>query len=301
MVDLTILIMTFNEKIHIERCIRSVMGLTDKIIIIDSFSTDHTVPIAQALGVKVVQRTWKNQADQFQWGLEQFGSQTEWIMRMDADEYLEPDLITELQEKLPALEPGIDGIHIKRKVFFEGKWIRFGGSYPQTLLRIWRKGKGRCEQRWMDEHMVLPPSSKTVTAKGHIVDDNLKGITFWTEKHNIYASREAADLLNRKYALFSQDTNLTGNLDSQAKRKRFVKEKGYSRLPTGWRAFAYFCYRYFLLLGFLDGRKGFSWHFLQGWWYRYLVDVKIREIEERCSGDPEKIRELLKDQHGVLV
>lgn len=301
MVDLTILIMTRNEEIHIERCITSISALSNKIIVIDSGSTDGTVEIAQSLGAQVGRHAWKNQADQFQWGLDQFGDQTEWIMRMDADEYLEPDLTKELQGILSSPETQIDGIYIRRKVFFEGKWIRFGGSYPQILMRVWRKGKAHCEQRWMDEHMILQPSARTITARGHIVDDNLKGITYWTEKHNNYASREAVDLLNRKYKLFPTDTDLTDNLDTQAKRKRFIKEKAYSKLPTGTRAFLYFCYRYILLLGFLDGRKGYTWHFLQGWWYRYLVDVKIREIEERCAGDPEKMRELLKQQHGVTV
>jgi glycosyltransferase involved in cell wall biosynthesis len=301
MVDLTILIMTLNEKIHIERCIRSLSPLTNKIIVIDSGSSDSTVEIAQSLGAHVVHHTWKNQADQFQWGLDQYGGQSEWIMRMDADEYLEPELIRELQIILSKPDIDIDGIYIRRKVFFEGQWIRYGGSYPQTLMRVWRKGKARCEQRWMDEHMVLPATAKTVNVRGHIIDDNLKGTTFWTEKHNQYASREAADLLNRKYNLFAADSDLTEHIDSQAKRKRFIKEQAYAKLPTGTRAFLYFCYRFYFLLGFLDGRKGYTWHFLQGWWYRYLVDVKIREIEERCSGDPEKIRELLRDQHGVEI
>jgi hypothetical protein len=222
-------------------------------------------------------------------------------MRMDADEYLEPEAQEELRERLATVPEEVSGVYVKRKVFFEGQWIRHGGFYPHILLRLWRAPMGRIEQRWMDEHIVLPPGSKTIMLKAHLVDDNLKGLTFWTDKHNRYASREAADLLGSKYHLFEMDDSLKGMDDPQAKRKRVIKERVYSKLPPGLRAFLYFLYRYFLLLGFLDGRKGFSWHFMQAFWYRLLVDMKIMEIEERSQGDIAKMRQVLRDEHGVSL
>lgn len=300
-VGLNVVILTHNEEIHIERCIRSLLPIASKIFIVDSFSTDRTVEIARSLGAVVEQRKWKNYADQFQWGLDNCGTDAEWVMRMDADEYLEPELQHELVRILPNMSVETGGIYIRRKVFFYGKWIRHGGFYPHILLRIWRNGKGRIEQRWMDEHIVLPSDAKTIMVKGHLVDDNLKGITFWINKHNSYASREMVDLLNNKYALLEKDESLKSVDDPQAKWKRLMKDKVYSRLPVGLRAAVYFFYRYFFRLGFLDGSKGFLWHFMQGFWYRLLVDIKIMEMEERCGGDVEKIKLVLREEHGIRL
>ena len=301
LMSFTAIILTFNEEQHVVRCIKSLNSVAGYMVVLDSFSADQTIVNARALGASVIQRPWKNYADQFQWALDTLNVETPWIMRMDADEYLEPELQSEILEILPTVPDDVDGIYIKRKVFFQGQWIRHGGFYPQTLLRIWRAGKGRIEQRWMDEHIVLQPGAKTITLKGHLVDDNLKGMTFWINKHNGYASREAVDLLNHKYPLFQQDDSIKKNDDPQAKWKRIVKEQIYSKLPAGLRAFLYFIYRYFFLLGFLDGKKGFIWHFMQGFWYRLLVDVKIMEIEERAQGDVEKIRQILRDEHGISL
>ena len=299
--ELTVIVLTYNEQIHIERCLRSVKPIASRLFVVDSFSTDKTVEIARSLGAEVVQRKWKNYADQFQWAIEQCAPVSTWLMRMDADEYLEQETQEELQKLLLEIPGDIDGIYLKRKVLFEGQWIRHGGFYPHILLRLWRSGKGFIEQRWMDEHIILPPGAKTMLLKGHLVDDNLKGITFWINKHNSYASREAVDLLNNKYLLFGKDETLKLMNDPQARSKRVIKDRVYSRLPAGLRAFFYFIYRYIILFGFLDGRKGFLWHFLQGFWYRLLADVKIMEIEERSHGDALKIRQILRDEHGISL
>ncbi len=300
MPDVFVIILTYNEERHIERCIRSLSGIADKIFIVDSFSTDQTVEIARSLGAVVSQRKWKTYADQFQWAIENCGEKSDWLMRMDADEYLEPGLMGEIQRRLPEIPPDVSGLYIRRKVFFMGKWIRHGGFYPHTLLRIWRTGQGRIEQRWMDEHIVLPPAAKTITLKEHLVDDNQKGITFWTDKHNRYASREMADILVHKYFPGYGDYALREmNTDPQARWKRILKEDVYAKLPAGFRAALYFLYRYIFRLGFLDGGKGFIWHFLQGFWVRLLTDVKIMEMESRCKGDLELMKKILKEEHGI--
>lgn len=300
-VELIVVILTCNEEIHIERCIRSLSSVASKIFIVDSFSSDRTVEIARSLGAVVSQRKWLNYADQFQWGLDNCGGDAAWVMRMDADEYLESDLQLELIELLTKISADVDGIYIRRKVLFYRKWIRHGGFYPHTLLRIWRNGVGRIEQRWMDEHIILPAESKTLMVKGHLVDENLKGITFWIAKHNSYASREMVDLLNNKYSIFPKDESLKAVNDPQAKWKRLLKDKVYSRLPGGLRVAMYFFYRYVFRFGFLDGSKGFLWHFMQGFWYRLLVDIKIMEIEDKCGGDVEKIKQMLSNEHGIRL
>jgi hypothetical protein len=201
---------------------------------------------------------------------------------MDADEYLEPKLIEEINHNITKMPEDTTGIYIRRKVIFKKKWIRYGGFYPHTLMRIWRIGVGSIEQRWMDEHIVLS-EGKTTILKEHIVDENLNSINWWVNKHNSYAIREMIDLLNIKYHFLDTDLRLTQNESSQAKRKRILKEKVYSNISPGLRATCYFLYRYVVRFGFLDGYKGFIFHFMQGYWYRLLVDVNVMEFEDKLQ------------------
>ncbi|MGX5818956.1 glycosyltransferase family 2 protein [Chitinophaga lutea] len=293
-------ILTYNESKHLARCLESVRQVSDDIYIIDAFSTDDTLAIAERYGAKVRQRKWLNYADQFQWALDHCGISTPWIMRMDADEYLEPALIREINETQPPA--AVSGIYIRRKVLFKGKWIRHGGFYPHTLLRIWRNAAGSIEQRWMDEHIVLS-GGNTMMLKEHLVDHNLNSIHWWVNKHNNYAIREMVDLLNIKYGFLDADNRLLGADSSQARRKRFLKEKVYASLSPGMRASMYFCFRYFLRLGFLDGYRGFIFHFMQGYWYRLLVDVNVKEFEAKLNGDTsrERLVELLRTDYNIAI
>jgi len=292
---ISVIILTFNEEKHIERCIRSLLPLNGKIFIVDSFSTDKTVEIAESLGAIIHTNPWKNYAEQFQWGLDNCPIDTAWVMRMDADEYVEPDLIKEVAERLSFINSDVKGIYIRRKYFFLGQWIKHGSVYPLNLLRIWRVNEGKIEERWMDEHIVLNGSGKTIQFDGHIVDDNLNNTRWWTEKHNKYADREMIDILDKKYDLFNYENVLKEkSKSSQAKIKRQIKEGIYNRLPIFVRPFLYFIYRYFLRFGFLDGKKGFAFHFMQGYWYRSLVDLRVFEAEEVLKGTKDNKDRILK-------
>jgi glycosyltransferase involved in cell wall biosynthesis len=278
--NLSVVILTFNEEIHIKRCIESLLPIAKNIFIVDSYSNDKTIEICESLGAKIYQRKWKNYADQFQWGLDNCPIDTEWVMRMDADEYIEADLVTELPGALRNPVSDLTGFYIRRKYFFLGQWIKKGAVYPLNLLRVWRVGMGRIENRWMDEHIVLNSSARTSQLNGHIVDDNLNNTRWWTDKHNNYADREMIDILDKKYKLFPHDDALKGvDEQSQAKLKRMVKEGVYNKLPIFVRPMLYFLYRYFIRLGFLDGVRGFAFHFFQGYWYRSLVDLRVYEAE----------------------
>jgi glycosyltransferase involved in cell wall biosynthesis len=294
--DISVIILTHNEALHIERCINNLQPIAQQIFIVDSFSTDNTVQIAESLGAKVFQRPWKNYADQFQWGLDNCPVQTGWVMRMDADEYLEPPLVEEIISKFQELPGDINGIYLKRKHHFLGRWIKHGDRYPLVLLRIWKTGQAHIENRWMDEHIVLD-SENSVTFKGDFVDDNINTVEWFIEKHNRYASREMVDILNHKHQLFARDESIDDAQTGQAKIKRFVKESLYNKLPLFVRPVLYFFYRYILRLGFLDGAEGFAYHFMQGLWYRCLVDLKCLEAERVLIGaksKEEKIARLVK-------
>lgn len=308
MVDLTVIILTKNEEKNIRKCIESFRGVARRFVIVDSFSTDATEAICkeldeelQKMGGKVdfYQNPWVNYATQLNWGIDHTNITTTWSMRMDADEELLPELAKEIDEKLEnsaVVDESINGIILRRRLIFMGRWIRHGGRYPELLLRIWRTGMARCEQKAMDEHMLLA-SGKTLNFNNDLQDNNQKDLAWWTAKHNWYSSREVLDHQEYLESLSEtsgemvnpSDKNSAGamsTMDSggestkQAMQKRKIKNGGYYKLPKYFRAHIYFIYRYYILLGFLDGPEGRIFHFLQAYWYRFLVDAKMYECEK---------------------
>ncbi len=273
------IILTLNEAQHLPRCLASLKGVVDQVLVADCFSTDGTLGIAQEHGAQVLQRAWVNYASQFNWALTQVDKDTDWVLRIDADEYITPELAAEIRARLPSVGHEVDGIFCDRRMTFLGQLIRHGGVFPVRVLRLVRLGRGECENRWMDEHIKV--AGPTLDFNGELIDDNLNSLTWWTDKHNKYASREAVDLLNLEYGFMPHDSVAQLRGGSQAGLKRWLKERVYARLPGGFRAFVYFVYRYVIRLGFLDGQAGTAFHFLQGFWYRYLVDAKVAEVK-RC-------------------
>jgi glycosyltransferase involved in cell wall biosynthesis len=273
---LTVVILTFNEEQHIARAIGSVAPLADRVVVVDSGSTDRTGEIAEGLGALVLENSWVNYGTQFNWALDSLPAGTDWVLRLDADEVVTPELAAEIAGCLPGLPTEVDGVVVSRRMTFLRRPIRHGGVFPVRVLRLFRHGKGRCENRWMDEHIVGP--CRTVDLKGEIIDDNMNPLGWWTDKHNSYASREVVDILNQEYGFMERDTVAALQGGGQAGLKRWVKENLYARAPAGGRAFVYFLYRYVIRLGFLDGREGAAFHVLQGLWYRFLVDAKLQEV-----------------------
>jgi len=270
---LSVIILTRDEEANLPHALESLKPLAPEIFVVDSGSNDRTVEIARAAGCQVFQHRFENYAAQLNWAIDNLPMETSWVMRLDADERLMPELASELSSTLPGLPVDVCGLEIKRRVYFWGRWIRHGGFYPTWLLRVWRRGFGRCEQRWMDEHMLVT-SGRILKLSSDLIDENHKGLTFWTDKHNRYADREVRDLIAMEVASNERPSGQMG-------RRRWFKENLYARLPQFWRAFFYWSYRYFVRLGFLDGTAGFVFHFLQGWWYRALVDAKLYEMRLR--------------------
>lgn len=293
MASISAIVLTYNEELHIKRCIENLKLITDKIFVIDSFSTDSTTNIAKGLGAEVLFNKWENSySKQFNWALKNAPIKTDWVIRIDADEYLDNKLIDEINNKLPKVSDNVSGIEICLERFFLKKKIKFGlGKISQ--IRLFRYGKAICEPRMMDEHMMV--DGEIISFKGKWIDNNLSTLQEWSSKHNKYAIREAIDYLN----LYSDnDVNIKYNYSYNAKNKHKNKTR-YSKMPLFWRAFIYFCIRYFIRGGFLDGKEGFLWHFLQGWWYRTLVDAKIFEIKKRCGNDKDKIKKYIKDNYNI--
>lgn len=269
-ISLTSIILTFNEELHIERCLKNVCPISEKVYVIDCFSKDRTCEIASKFeNVEVVQHEWPgNQAAQFNWFIDNHEIASDWILRLDADEYLSGEAVKEITETLPSLPQDVTGCVMKRDIIFLGRRIKHGKLKTIKLLRIWRTGKGRIENREMDEHAILT-EGRSIELKNWFFDDNLNGIDAWVRKHLDYANRESkSQLLNEAITTEASST------DMGARNKQ--KSRYYS-LPKYWRGFMFFVVRYIFLGGFLDGKQGFVWNFMQCWWYRTLVDVKIEE------------------------
>jgi glycosyltransferase involved in cell wall biosynthesis len=272
--SLTAVILTKNEAIHIGRCISSLERCAERVVVVDSFSTDNTIETARNAGAEVFQNPFRNQADQFNWALDNCKISSTWTMRIDADEYIDAKLADNIIGRLAGLGDEITGVAVMRHICFLGRIIRHGGVSPQQTLKIWRTGLGRIESRWMDEHAVLTKGD-IVTFDGALIDDNRKDIFFWVDKHNRYAIREVIDLMNEEYQFFDEKDLSGTSKEAQLKRRR--KKAIYNRAPLMYRALLLFFYRYIFRLGFLDGREGLSFNLLQTLWYRYLVDVNIIE------------------------
>ena len=295
--SITAIILTYNEEIHIRRCLRSLQGICDEVLIVDSFSSDNTVAIAQQMGARVVQHPWKNYATQLNYGIHECNVASDWLWRIDADEYLEGGLGAAVRAAIETAPDDVNGIYVRKRIDFMGRPLLHGGWYPSYHLKVWRRGHGECENRWMDEHIRIFNGKTVVVNKGNQVDANLNDLGWWTSKHNGYAVREMIDMLLMEYNLDTKGREVTPKLfGTEEQRKRWLKIR-YIKAPLFVRPYINFLYRYVLRGGFLDGREGFIWHSLQGFWYRMLVDTRIFELKKRLNFDDERIRQYVEENY----
>ena len=273
----SVIVLTKDEEANLPHLLASLEGLDHELFVVDSGSTDRTVEIAKAAGATVVFHPFETQAKSLNWAIENLPLRAPWTMRMDADERLTPELVSELAETLPNTAVDVKGYWVKCRVYFWRRWIRHGDMYPLWLLRVWRTGAGRFEERQMDEHFIIE-NGRTARLKNDIVDENRKGFSYWITKHNAYSTRELLDILGRDTRKPSYVCLERG----KARRRRWAKEMIYWRMPLFIRPFLYFLYRYVVRFGMLDGLPGFVFHFNQALWYRLVIDIKL--YEHRATG-----------------
>lgn len=291
---LSIIILTYNESLHIKRCIESIKQLNARVLLIDSLSSDDTCRIAEDLNTEIYQNPFVNQAVQFQWAMDHCNVDTEWVLRLDADEIIDEELILNVKNLIENDNQEYNGVIFYRKHIFLGKWIKHGGRYPLAMLRLFRNGCAHIEQRWMDEQIILD-KGKSLYLKGGFEDNNINSIGWFIDKHNKYATREMVDIILKE--LINKGEEISKETGFRIRFKRFLKQNLYMKLPYFVRPLLYFLYRYFIQLGFLDGAKGFGYHFMQGFWYRALVDLKCIEVKRelvKFNSRNEKINYLSK-------
>lgn len=268
MSNITVIILTKNEEKNIEKCIISAKQIAKRILVIDSGSDDKTVELARCLGAETFFHAWLGHAAQFNWALDNCNIDTEWVFRLDADEQITKELADEINETLSSSEAErYNAFSMRWKMYFMGQHLRHGGTHKTYVTRLIRFGKARVEDKEMDERFVV--EGKTKQLKNDFIHYDYKGLDEWMIKHIKYSQLE----LQRAY-----DSNKTIGNEVQ-KKKRGI----YYKLPIFLRARLYFWYRYYIQFGFLDGKAGKIFIYLQAYWYRFIVDAKICELE--CFGE----------------
>jgi glycosyltransferase involved in cell wall biosynthesis len=269
----TVVILTLNEETNVGRALESVIGWAHEVLLLDSFSTDGTVDIAHRSGCKVFRHRFEDYGKQRNHAIANLPIETDWMLFLDADEWLTPELRREIAARVED-SPKENGFYIKRRFIWMGRWIR-RGYYPTWILRLFRRSAARCEERAVNEHIIV--EGKVGYLEADFVHEDADGIDRWITKHNAYASREAQELLRRN------DVALRGEIEArlfgtQAERKRWLRHRVWNRLPPLARPFLYFFFRYVVRGGFLDGRPALVYHFLQALWFPLLVDLKYLEL-----------------------
>jgi exosortase/archaeosortase family protein len=272
------IIITYNEEIHLPRLLASIQGLDAPVFILDSGSTDNTIAIARNYKAVTLEHAFENHPKQWDYALKSFNIQTPWVVCLDADQIVTSELKDRLNEFSDSDHLGIEGIYFNRKNFFKGQWIKHGGYSPFYQLKMIRFGKGYSDLNENMDHRFIVSGNTEIWKDGYILEENLKenNISFWIEKHNRYSDLVAQEEVERMLLLRSQTVkpHFWGSPDE---RTAWLKQIWW-RLPRYVRPMLYFIYRMFFQRGILDGRTGVIFHFLQAFWFRLIVDVKIDEI-----------------------
>lgn len=277
----SVIVLAFNEEQNIEECLQSVSSWAGEIFLVDSGSTDRTVEIARRYTSNILEHPFENYARQRNWAQDHVGASHEWILHVDADERVTPELRQSIAAFLrrPDLA-SLDGAMFSRRTVFMGRWIKHGGHYPVYHTRLFRPEKGRCEDRLYDQHFTV--QGNVARLDGDLVDILTSELDTWCVRHVRWAGAEAREHLRQAAADELQvKPNLFG---TPVEQRRWLRKILFGRFPLFTRAFLYFLYRYFFRLGFLDGTEGLIFHFLQGCWFRFYVDAKIWEIQTYRKG-----------------
>jgi glycosyltransferase involved in cell wall biosynthesis len=272
------IILTYNEEIHLPRLLASMAGLNAPVFVLDSGSTDNTISIAQQAGANTAHHPFVNHPLQWDYALKTFSIKTTWVICLDADQVITTELYALLLNFKDEGYSHVNGIYFNRKNFYKGKWIKYGGYYPFYLLKMFRYDIGYSDLNENMDHRFIVPGNTIIWNNGHILEENLKenNISFWIAKHNQYSDLLAHEELERLMKLRVQTIKpyFWGSPDE---RTAWLKQLWW-QLPRYIRPILYFIYRIIFKLGVLDGRTGIIFHFMQGFWFRLVVDIKIDEL-----------------------
>jgi exosortase/archaeosortase family protein len=270
--------------VHLPRLLKSIKGLDAPVFILDSGSTDNTIPIGREFNAGMLQHPFENHPAQWDFALKDFNIQTPWVICLDADQIVTPGLHNRLENFNNEDYAEVNGIYFNRKNFFKGRWIKHGGYSPFYLLKMFRYGKGYSDLNEGMDHRFIVPGKTMIWKDGYLLEENLKEncIRFWIDKHNRYSDLLAHEEVERMQQRRVQTLKprFFGSPDERTARFKRL----WWQLPRYLRPMLYFIYRLIFQMGILDGRTGIIFHFLQAFWFRLIVDIKIDEILQRQKG-----------------
>jgi glycosyltransferase involved in cell wall biosynthesis len=279
---LTVLFTTRNEEANLERSLASVHGFADQIFVLDSESEDRTVEIARRYADEVHNLAYEHGRIIpwiFQWGLDHLPIRNDWVLILEADQALTPELRREIADLLARDgRDGVreDGFYIRRRQIFRGRPLRFGGYGSKHLLKLFRRSRAELDPVEQDTRVYVHGPVGRLRAPLEEWNRKEDAILFYLQKHLRYAEAFAREELERRRQgiAWKATPRFFGTPDQ---RVLWLKSR-YYRLPLYVRPFLYFVYRYFFLLGILDGKTGFVFHFLQAFWFRLIVDIRLEEL-----------------------
>jgi glycosyltransferase involved in cell wall biosynthesis len=286
-VPVSVLIPAKNEEANIVDCLRHLLW-AEQLVVVDSQSTDRTVPLAESLGAEVHQFHYSKEGwpKKKNWALETVPWRHEWVLIVDADEHITPELAAEIAAVVDGERRGVSppssGYYLNRRFMFMGRWIKHCGYYPSWNLRLFKHQLGRYERigalgdtgsgdNEVHEHIVLTSGSA-----GYLKNDFLHyaypDLATWVEKHNRYSTWEAHAMLAGNHGGVKASP-----FGGPIERRRWLKATA-RRLP--FRALLRFFYSYVLKGGFLDGYAGYCMCRLLAW-YEFMSSAKHYEMTHR--------------------
>jgi glycosyltransferase involved in cell wall biosynthesis len=275
---LSVVVLTHNEELNLPTCLASLKDLQCPIFVVDSGSVDRTREIARSYGATVVEHPFSTHALQWRWAFQHLPIATTWVLALDADQWITPELSRELRKLDDSFLAEYAGAYIKRQQWFRNRWIRHGGYYPKHLLKLFRLDRVTVDTADLVDHhfRVSGPVKKM---HGDLVEENRKedDIHFWIEKHNRYAALLAREEV-RTCALGCSSVHVS-KLFGDPDARTLAMKQAWRRMPLYVRPFMYFLYRYVVRRGFLDGKQGAIFHFMQALWFRLLVDINIDQLQ----------------------
>lgn len=271
MSGVSILILTLNEEINLPACIDS-CGWSDDIVVFDSMSKDRTLQVAQEKGARIFQRQFDNYAAQRNAALATVDYKHPWVLMVDADERVTPELAREIAKALDGATADVAMFRMRRKDYFLGKWLRRSSGYPTWFGRLVRVGRIRVE-REVNEEYIADGTVQYLDAHLHHYPFN-NGIAYWFERHNRYSTMEAA----AKASVRNQPIAMAALMGGDPIDRRRVLKQVLYRMPL--RPMIIFLYLYIVRLGILDGRAGFHFSRMRAA-YEMLIDLKVIEARRR--------------------
>ncbi len=286
MADVTAIVLTKNEAANLGACLASVRGFCKRVVVVDCGSTDATADIAREHGAEVLVHAFSYYAAQFNWGVDNAGITTQWVLRLDADERFTPAVCAHCEALMAEhANDDVDGIVIESDFYFLGRLMKHGGSKKRKIM-LFKRGRGRIEDRKRDAHTILTSGGRTVAITERFLHNDFKDLNSYIARYNWYSIRELQD-----FNAYEHGASYDVNTDARLRAHRRKKFTVYYRAPMFLRAWLWFVYNYILRLGFLDGREGFIYHFFESYWYRFLVDAKIYE-QRKTNAAPEELTAL---------